>query len=158
MLTETPWAFAATPVDDRALDPAQVPELLSREHNAVFAVEAPSPDDSRSSSGAARELVAAAGVFRDSAPKFAHRARIWGVFVDAAYRGNGFGRAVVTVAIDLARTWNGVEFVGLGVSERSVEARRLYDRLGFEAWGREPEVTLWEGRRYDEIHLTLRLR
>jgi len=94
---------------------------------------------------------------RARSPKFAYRASIWGVFVEPAYRGNGLGRAVVTAAIDLARSWSGVDYVDLGASGAAPEAQRLYERLGFAAWGREPEATEIDGRRYDEIHMTLRL-
>jgi ribosomal protein S18 acetylase RimI-like enzyme len=55
-----------------------------------------------------------------------------------------------------ARGW-GVDYVDLGVSDNSPEALRLYESFGFRAWGREPEATEHNGRRYDEIHMTLRL-
>lgn len=60
-------------------------------------------------------------------------------------------------AIELARTWHGVDFLDIGVSENSPEAQRLYESLGFRAWGRQPEVTRFEQRRYDEIFMALRL-
>ena len=63
----------------------------------------------------------------------------------------------MSAAIDLARSWVGVDFVDLSVSENAPEAQRLYESLGFEQWGREPEVTEYEGQRYDEIYMTLRL-
>jgi RimJ/RimL family protein N-acetyltransferase len=56
-----------------------------------------------------------------------------------------------------ARRWRGVTFLDLGVSANSPEAQRLYESLGFVVWGREPEATEYDGRRYDEIHMTLRL-
>jgi len=34
---------------------------------------------------------------------------------------------------------------------------RLYERLGFEAWGRVPEATEHDGQLFDEIHMTIRL-
>jgi RimJ/RimL family protein N-acetyltransferase len=104
------------------------------------------------------ELIAAAGIMRARSPKFAHRASIWGVFVEPAHRGKGLGQAVIAAAIDLARTWPGVDYIDLGASGAAPEAQRLYERLGFAAWGREPEATEIGGRRYDEIHMTLRLR
>jgi L-amino acid N-acyltransferase YncA len=60
-------------------------------------------------------------------------------------------------AIAQARSWRGVDFLDLAVSANSPEAQRLYESVGFEAWGREPEATDHEGRRYDEIYMTLRL-
>jgi ribosomal protein S18 acetylase RimI-like enzyme len=94
---------------------------------------------------------------RGKAPKFAHRANLWGVFVEPAYRGSGYGRAVVVAALEVARAWPGVDFVDLGVSENAPEALRLYESLGFVAWGREPETTAHARRRYDEIFMALRL-
>jgi len=94
---------------------------------------------------------------RARSPKFAHRASIWGVFVEPAHRGKGLGQAVIAAAIDLARTWPGVDYIDLGASGAAPEAQRLYERLGFAAWGREPEATEIGGRRYDEIHMSLRL-
>ena len=152
MLDVAPWAFGVDPDDDEALDPAHLARMFADEHAATFAVEAPA-DEGRDSP----ELVAAASIARAKGAKFAHRARIWGVFVEPAHRGGGLGRAVVAAAVDLARTWPGVDFVDLGVSERSLEARRLYESFGFVPWGREPEATGHEGRRYDEIHMALRL-
>jgi ribosomal protein S18 acetylase RimI-like enzyme len=150
MLSAAPWAFAASPEDDRVLDLPFLRALLTEEENAIVAVEG--------ARGAhLPELVAAAGVMRKKRAKFAHRAEIWGVFVEPARRGEGLGRAVTEAAVELARGWAGVEYVDLGVSADAPEALRLYESLGFRAWGREPEATAHDGRRFDEIHMTLRL-
>jgi ribosomal protein S18 acetylase RimI-like enzyme len=145
MLREAPWAFAATPEDDVALDPAYLGKSLAESENAILAIEE------------AGTLVASAGIVRMKSPKFAHRAKLWGVFVDAGRRGCGLGRRVTAAAVDLARTWDGVDFVDLGVSANSPEARRLYESLGFTVWGREPETTQYGGQRYDEIYMSLRV-
>ncbi len=161
MLLDSPWSFSASPDDDVALDLTHLAAVLGEEHSAIFAIEAPSHDhrDQQGSDQAhtSPELIAAASILRMKRPKFAHRTRIWGVFVEPAYRGRGLGRAVVSAAIELARTWPGVDYLDLGVSANAPEAQRLYESLGFTAWGREPEATEYEGRRYDEIHMTLRL-
>src|SRR5262245_20676931 len=81
MLADSPWAFASTPEDDDALDPAHMRKVLGEQENAIFAVEA------------VETLIATAGIFRMKRPKFAHRAKLWGVFVDADHRGRGLGRA-----------------------------------------------------------------
>ena len=162
MLLDAPWAFGASPEGDKGLDVAHLERSLVGEDYAIFAIDAPAPTgewpDAAGETREEPELIAAAGIMRARSPKFAHRASIWGVFVEPAYRGNGLGRAVVTAAIDLARSWSGVDYVDLGASERAPEAQCLYERLGFAAWGREPEATEIGGRRYDEIHMTLRLR
>jgi ribosomal protein S18 acetylase RimI-like enzyme len=147
MLAAAPWAFTATPDDDMALDLAHLRSSLGESENAIFAVEAAESPST---------LVAAAGVYRMKSPKFAHRARVWGVYVDSRHRGKGLGRAVVATAVELAASWQGVDFVDLSVSANSPEARRLYESLGFQQWGREPETLQHDGQRYDEINMTLR--
>lgn len=148
MLIEAPWAFSATVEDDFALDLANVQRSLAEPSNVIVAAEAPD------ASGA---LIASAGIFRMKSPKFSHRAKLWGVFVDPQHRGLGLGRAVMAAALELAKGWNDVEFVDLGVSANAPEARKLYASLGFREWGREPEATQHEGRRYDEIYMSLRI-
>ena len=161
MLTLAPWAFSATPEDDDALDFRRLAEMFADEHHATFAIEAarslsPAHHVERDSEGRA-VLVASASVTRAKSPKFRHRARIWGVFVEPGYRGRGLGKALMHAVIKEARSWRGVTFLDLSVSANSPEAQRLYESFGFEVWGREPEATELDGRRYDEIHMSLRL-
>jgi ribosomal protein S18 acetylase RimI-like enzyme len=155
MLEEAPWAFSADPEDDVALDADFVREALGRAEQAVFAVDSRTLGETAAHDNAV--LVATAGILRARSPKFAHRAKLWGVYVDPAHRRRGLGRAVVTAALELAASWQGVDYVDLGVSERSPEARALYESLGFVVWGREPEATAHGGRRWDELHMTLGL-
>ena len=145
MLEDAPWAFSADPESDSASDAARVAEHLAKEDDAILGV-----DDGK-------DLVAVLGVARRRGAKFAHRALVWSVFVEPAHRGRGLGAALLSRAIELARTWPGIEFVDLAVSEGSPAARHLYERFGFVVWGREPEATEVGGRRYDEHHMTLRL-
>jgi ribosomal protein S18 acetylase RimI-like enzyme len=156
MLTLAPWAFSATPGDEEALDVPHVARMLAREHHATFAIEAPPLRPGLRQAGRPA-LVASASLTRAESPKFSHRARVWGVFVEPAYRGRAFGRALMHAVITHARSWEGVEFLDLGVSANSPEAQRLYESFGFVVWGREPEATQHDGRRYDEIHMTHRL-
>jgi len=145
MLEDAPWAFSADPGSDSASDAARVAEQLAKEDDAILGV-----DDGK-------DLVAVLGVARRRGAKFAHRALVWSVFVEPAHRGRGLGAALLSKAIELARTWPGIDFVDLAVSEGSPAARHLYERFGFVVWGREPEATEVGGRRYDEHHMTLRL-
>jgi ribosomal protein S18 acetylase RimI-like enzyme len=152
MLRDAPWAFDAAPAGDAELDLGRVAASFASERAATFAIEAPpSPEDAGRPA-----LIAAASITRSEGPKFSHRARISAVFVHPSHRGRGLGRAVIGAAIDAARGW-GVDYADLGVSENSPEALRLYESFGFRTWGREPEATEHNGRRYDEIHMTLRL-
>jgi ribosomal protein S18 acetylase RimI-like enzyme len=53
-------------------------------------------------------------------------------------RGQGFGRALMEAAIDLARR-EGADYMDLGTGEDDVAARALYESLGFDNRGGKPE-------------------
>lgn len=52
------------------------------------------------------------------------------IFVAPAYRGKGFGRALLQALMDWARAQGG-DRLRLGVVEPNAGARRLYERIGF---------------------------
>jgi len=68
---------------------------------------------------------------------------VGGVFVDPAARGRGIGQALVAAALASAREER--TRVGLYVREDRVDARRLYDRLGFRPLGRRTWLDLGAG-------------
>lgn len=145
MLLDSPWSFCAAPETDRGSNIAIMTEDLGKsgfkvfgafEHNALRAV---------------------AGMIRETNPKFAHIVTIWGVYCTPSARRRGLARAVVSQAIAAARTWSGVARVRLAVSSRAPGAQRLYESLGFEAWGTEPDSVRIDGSSYAEIHMSLRL-
>ncbi len=145
MLLDSPWAFGSSPEDDRAQSPADVVEVLRGPEHAIvggFTGDA---------------LVASAGVYRERKLKARHLATIWGVYTRPNARGQGLGERVVRGAIDIARSWAGVRAVQLSVSERGGAARRLYERLGFVAWGLEPGCTCVDGAYIGEVHMQLRV-
>jgi RimJ/RimL family protein N-acetyltransferase len=146
MLGDTPWAFSASPENDRGRDASGVAASLTRPHFAI--------------AGAfeGERLLACAMTNREERPKRAHIAWIMSVYTRPEARGRGLGRRVVALAVDTARSWSGVESVQLGVSERSPDARRLYESLGFRAWGVEPDAIRINGTAFSEVHMHLDLR
>ncbi len=143
MLADSPWSFASSPEDDVAMSPGFMEVKLLEPGQAI--VGAFEDEGTR--------LVASAGLFRDRHLKMAHRARVWGVYVTPGSRGRGVAAAVVERAVEVARSWPGVNSVGLSVSARAVGARRVYERLGFRAWGVEPAVVRIDGEECDEVHM-----
>lgn len=144
MLADAPWAFSSSLGVDSSLDPAVVAQRLREPGQAI--VGAFGPDG---------ELVGAAGLRRHTSPKMSHRALIWGVYVKPAARSGGLAARILAATLEVARSWPGVDSVGLSVNERATTAQRLYSRLGFAAWGREPKALMLDGRAYDEIHMVL---
>lgn len=102
-------------------------------------------------------LVGTTGINRDPGLKDRHKAFIWGVYVAPEARRSGIAEQLLRTAIQQARDWPGVELIHLTVSEFAPEARRLYEKLGFEAWGNEPKALLHQGRYVSELHMTLDL-
>jgi RimJ/RimL family protein N-acetyltransferase len=103
-------------------------------------------------------LVGIIGILRDAGRKERHKSKIWGLYVTPESRQTGAGQMLLRAAIQQARAWTGVEQVHLAVSEVAIEAKRLYERNGFRAWGREPRALCLDGRYADELHMILDLR
>lgn len=149
MLRAEPWAFAASEDADVGCDEAKMRERLAEPGQALIGAF--------EGQGAGDALIGAAGVLRNRHAKMAHRATIWGVYVTPRARGLGVGAAMIGAALEAARSWPGVDSVGLCVSARGEAAQRLYARMGFVAWGREPGAMVVDGVAYDEIHMLRRL-
>jgi RimJ/RimL family protein N-acetyltransferase len=143
-LLDVPHAFTNTPEEDRSLE--EIAHSLEKESGYAIIGAL---DGGR--------LVGITGVIREPWIKMAHLATIWGVYVAPEHRRRGIARAMVARAIEAARSWPGVARVRLSVSAESPEARRVYESLGFKAWGVEPDVLRVGGRSFDEVYLTLPL-
>ena len=142
-----PLAFGASmPEDPQRLVEFILPQLTASEESAVFGAFI----------GGA--LIGSVGIRRNAGAKERHKALIWGMYVTVGSRRHGAGALLLRSAIQQARSWAGVEQIHLAVSEAAEEARRLYDRNGFHAWGREPRALCWKGRCADERHMVLDLR
>lgn len=103
-------------------------------------------------------LVGVAGLVGDDRRKTRHRMFIWGVYVVPEARGTGTGRALIEACIEHARTVNGVLQIHLTVASHNHRAVRLYERLGFTRYGREPRaLVLRDGTEVDEDLMVLML-
>lgn len=92
------------------------------------------------------ELLGLATIAREERPRLRHRAGLYGVGVLAAAQGRGAGRQLVGAAVAYARELPGVTSVHLVVTETQHAARRLYESLGFQYWGSEPEGLRVDGK------------
>ena len=145
-LETDPLSFGASPADDFASSSDALREQMRRAPDwMLFGAF----DGS---------LIGAAGLLRSRHPKSAHRMTAWGMYVEPSHRGRGYGRALLEACIAHARTVAGVAWVQLSVTSAAVDAKRLYERCGFEVWGIEPDALRWEGHAAEEHHLALALR
>ncbi len=138
-LSRHPEAFGADFDEEAEIDISEWRRRLS--DNAVF--------------GAFRDdrLLATAAFYRESRVKMRHKAVLWGVYVAETARGQGLGRAVVEAAIAEARQL--VAQLLTCVSVDNAPAQRLYEELGFRAWGLQPRSLKIGERFVDEIDMLL---
>lgn len=146
MLVDTPHSFLASPSDDSTSSVEVVRERLSAGPDSVI-VGAFSDD----------ALVGAVGLYREAREKTAHRAWIWGVYLTPIARGRGLGVQMMEQAVAYGRTLDGVCQVCLSVSAIAPDAQKLYEHVGFRAWGKEPRAMRVGGQLLDEVHMVLPL-
>ena len=141
-LRECPSAFASSYEEECELPLSVVSERLEpRGDRAVFGAFLD------------QALVGVLGLARESHRKLAHKAYLWGMYVDPAHRKGGVGRALVAEALSSASSEMQVRQVNLGANARNDAAIALYEAMGFTAYGREPCFMLVDGVAHDEIHM-----
>lgn len=88
--------------------------------------------------------------------KMRHKCEFWSVYIMPEWRGGGRARRMIEAAIDEARR-RGFEAVILSVTTHN-PARKLYEALGFVAYGVEPRaLKLPDGRYIDDCLMQLDL-
>ena len=103
-----------------------------------------------------RHLVGMAGFQREAGPKTAHKAFVWGFYVEPEWRSRGVGSALVASLIDAAR--DVVEQLTLTVVEGNDAAIALYTKAGFTAYGVEPRALKAASGYANEVLMALPLR
>lgn len=100
-------------------------------------------------------IIGMIGFGREVGPKIAHKGFLWGFYVEPSHRNHGFGRALVSAALNAVR--GSVEQVTLSVVEDNAAAIALYDRAGFVRYGLEPRALKGEAGYADEALMVLLL-
>ncbi|CAN7405704.1 GNAT family N-acetyltransferase [Duganella sp. LjRoot269] len=100
------------------------------------------------------ELVGLVAVGRETALKIRHKGYIRAMYVAEAYRGRGVGRRLMEHALAFAATMPGVQRLTLSVTAGNAAATELYESLGFQEFGREPDSMIVDGQLFDEIMMS----
>ena len=104
------------------------------------------------------QLVGVAGFYRFTNRKEAHRGHVWGVYVNAAHRGQGLGRKLMNELLRIARSQPTLELINLAVVSHNTPAKRLYESLGFQLYGRDVHSLKIDDEYVDEELMALHLR
>lgn len=129
-LEAEPYAFGKSPEEHRA---TPVETIAARFRDAV-------PTTIYLGAFEDGKLIGMATFMRETGFKDQHKGRIYGVYVSAKQRGNGIGRALLDRLVAEARRQPGLEQILLAVGATQNSAIRLYQSVGFEAFGVEPRA------------------
>lgn len=102
------------------------------------------------------ELVGIAGLRREPLIQVAHKATLWGVFVQPQFRKAGVARELLARIKACAQEMGAMQ-IHLCVNAENIRAKNLYRSIGFETFGLEPRAMRVGGRFYDEEHMWLLL-
>ncbi|RUL63108.1 GNAT family N-acetyltransferase [Dyella dinghuensis] len=147
-LQESPTAFSASHGDE-----------AGRSIEEVSARLVPAKDGSICMFGVfdQAELAGFLAVVHPQREKLRHCIELAGMYVAPPYRRRGFGGALLKAAIDHCQSVNGVRQIKLGVNATNVAAKALYESVGFESYGVEPDAMHVDGIFYGEEHYILRI-
>jgi ribosomal protein S18 acetylase RimI-like enzyme len=96
------------------------------------------------------KIVGLARFVQDSdSPKERHKGSVYAMYVVPEARGQGIGSALLEALIGDASGI--VEQLRLGVVDDNAAAIRLYEKHGFEVYGREMRALKSDGRYFDEV-------
>lgn len=101
------------------------------------------------------ELIGQAGTFAEVG-KRSHIAHIISVYVHPDHRGHEIGSDLVQQCIDHLSSFSAITSIRISVNAANVSALRIYERLGFKAWGEEPDaIRTADGSCHNELHMVL---
>ncbi|MEJ6005399.1 N-acetyltransferase [Paucibacter sp. AS339] len=156
MLTGHPEAFTSDAATELSRDAESYRSRLSGGAGGanLFTLVAWSHSDSRLA-----QMVGAISCEHEARVKVRHVAHIVGMMVSDRMQGQGIGRQLLERALKMLQGEPVLELVTLSVTASNTAAVRLYERCGFQRYGRlEGAIKLPDGRLIDKDLMSRRLR
>ena len=94
-------------------------------------------------------LIGISGFKRHELVKTNHRGLIIQVYVTPEYQGNGIGSRIITSTLNKAFKINGMEQVEIDVITINKNAEKVYEKIGFEAYGIQKNYLKIDNDYYD---------
>lgn len=104
-----------------------------------------------------KELIGVVTLVQEKADKLQHRANIFAMYVTPSKQGLGVGGALLTEAVNKAKTIEVIEKINLTVTASNEKAKKLYTKLGFKVFGLEEKALKVNGVFYIDEHMVLHL-
>jgi RimJ/RimL family protein N-acetyltransferase len=96
-------------------------------------------------------LVGVVGIGRHNLKSLAHKAFIWGMYVEPNYRGRGVGRQLVEAGQAFLKSLPEIKQATLDVLKSNDGAVRLYLACGFQVYGEDERALFLNGEYHDEL-------
>lgn len=103
------------------------------------------------------ELIGVVTLLCEQAEKIQHRANIFAMYVTPKKQELGVGKALMTEAINKAKSLDIIEKINLSVMASNEKAKGLYLKLGFNVFGVEENAMKINGISYTDEHMVLHL-
>lgn len=103
-------------------------------------------------------LVGTVALEYSAKPKTQHSALVIGMYVRPGERRLGLGAGLMQAAVAAARARPGLLVLRLTVTQGNEAAVRLYESVGFSAWGVEPMAILTPSGYMGKVHMAMPLR
>jgi RimJ/RimL family protein N-acetyltransferase len=104
------------------------------------------------------DLIGIVTLLREIDEKIKHRANIFAMYVSSEKQGLGVGKALLTEAVNKAKTIEEIEMINLSVTASNEKAKRLYTKLGFKVFGIQERALKINGIYFDDHHMVLQLK
>ncbi|QIL79755.1 GNAT family N-acetyltransferase [Diaphorobacter sp. HDW4A] len=141
-LLRTPEAFSTDYATAVTRPPAVYSALFSQPEHGMFYLGAFTKDG---------QLVGSIGFSREQPRSKRHIGHINAVMIDVNFEHRGIARQLLEACIAHAQRIEGLEMLELGVTASSERAVRLYERAGFQPFGRMPRAVVIDGVGYDHL-------
>lgn len=89
-------------------------------------------------------------------PAFSHRANL-GMGIEASHRGKGFGKKLVSQAVEWAQKQTFLSWIDLNVFAHNDVAIKLYKGFGFSEVGKTVDRLRVDGQSIDDYHFVLKV-
>ncbi len=146
-IKDSPIAFLQTESEFRSLTDLEVEQWISPNENKITI--GAFDDDGR--------MLGMAGLKRELGIKVSHKAFVWGVFVTPEARGTRIAYQMMQMIIEEAKKLPELIKLILKVSDRQIQAKKLYSSLGFIQYGKEMKAVKIDNCYYDELLMCLDL-
>lgn len=131
-------------------DEAKIPRLKFEAH-----IENDSAGNFMFGAFDAENLIGIAGISRADRAKTGHRAEIVQMYVNPQFRGRKIGENLLKAVIEAAFEIEGIESLELSAVADNISAVGLYEKLGFEIYGRRQNYFKENGKYWNQVFMDL---